>query len=121
MPNDTDFTIASGRKLRLLGIDQYRTYEGLLLGVPTWGSNPSAPDPCLNVNLPNPAARVHWHQRNHPGDKRPWDSSARIAGVVATSQACASPRPPMLLTHVSTREKLRRSALAARRYTLQLT
>ena len=35
MPNDTDFTLASGRKLRLLAIDQYLTYEGLLLGVPT--------------------------------------------------------------------------------------
>ena len=35
MPHDTDFTIASGRKIRLLAIDQYYTYEGLLLGVPT--------------------------------------------------------------------------------------
>jgi hypothetical protein len=39
MPNDTDFTIASGRKIRLLAIDQYYTYEGLLLGVPTWEMN----------------------------------------------------------------------------------
>lgn len=39
MPNDTDFTIASGRTIRLLAIDQYCTYEGLLLGVPTWEMN----------------------------------------------------------------------------------
>jgi len=35
MLNDTDFTIASGRTIRLLALDQYFTYEGLLLGVPT--------------------------------------------------------------------------------------
>jgi hypothetical protein len=39
MPNDTDFTIASGRKIRLLALDQYYTYEGLLAGVPTWEMN----------------------------------------------------------------------------------
>ncbi len=35
MPNDTAFTLASGRTIRLLALDQYFTYEGLLLGVPT--------------------------------------------------------------------------------------
>ena len=35
MPHDTDFTITSGREIRLLALDQYYTYEGLLLGVPT--------------------------------------------------------------------------------------
>ncbi|MBE0527609.1 MAG: hypothetical protein IH629_00185 [Thermoleophilia bacterium] len=35
MPNDTDFTLASGRTIRLLALDQYFTYEGLLLGMPT--------------------------------------------------------------------------------------
>ena len=39
MPNDTDFSIASGRKIRLLALNQYYTYEGLLLGVPTWEIN----------------------------------------------------------------------------------
>ena len=39
MPHDTDFTIASGRKIRLLALNQYYTYEGLLLGVPTWEMN----------------------------------------------------------------------------------
>ena len=39
MPNATHFTIASGREIRLLGINQYYTYEGLLLGVPTWEMN----------------------------------------------------------------------------------
>ena len=48
MANDTDFTIASGREIRLLAIDQQAQ-----------GSNLAAPDPCLYVNLSNPAARVH--------------------------------------------------------------
>ena len=39
MPNVTDFTLASGRTIRLLALDQYYTYEGLLLGVPTWEMN----------------------------------------------------------------------------------
>ena len=29
------YELASGREVRLLGIDQFRTYEGLLIGVPT--------------------------------------------------------------------------------------
>jgi hypothetical protein len=33
--NDTDFTLASGRTIRLLALDQSFTYEGLLLGMPT--------------------------------------------------------------------------------------
>jgi hypothetical protein len=34
-PNVTDIDLASGRTIHLLALDQYFTYEGLLLGVPT--------------------------------------------------------------------------------------
>ncbi len=35
----TTFALSSGRTIRLLALDQYYTYEGLLLGVPTWEMN----------------------------------------------------------------------------------
>lgn len=35
----TSFDLPSGRTIKLLAIDQYYTYEGLLLGVPTWEMN----------------------------------------------------------------------------------
>ena len=35
VPNRTTFELSAGRTIRLLALDQYYTYEGLLLGVPT--------------------------------------------------------------------------------------
>jgi len=54
MPNDTEFILASGRKIGLLAIDQYYTYEGLLLGVPTLEMNQDTMDR-LVARYANPA------------------------------------------------------------------
>ena len=83
---------------------------GPVLARPTWAAN---------VTLPHPAIRACSAERHHPGDKRPWDSSARMAGVVARTDS-GQARPPMLRTQASMREKLLTSARAARRYTHQL-
>jgi hypothetical protein len=51
VPNVTDFTLASGRTIRLLALDQYYTYEGLLLGVPTREMNQEMIDQLIARNV----------------------------------------------------------------------
>jgi hypothetical protein len=37
--NQTEFALTDGRTIRLIALEQSYTYEGLLLGVPTWEMN----------------------------------------------------------------------------------